>query len=169
LEEQALSALTEDDLERIAASYVAHHEDLNKEQITERSKNAAGETVVSFKFGEIKHPRKDGESVVQYVASLLRGSEEDRRASNRRLSDEIAKSFSGSLAAQIQRTNLFGDELLKSIESSRKALEFPKSNTTVDSLVASVVPETPKTLYVDSFVPDFEAQERALGTIQNAR
>jgi len=171
LEEQALTTLTDEDLEKIAASYIAHHEDLNKEQITERSKNAAGEIIVSFGFGQIKHPRKDGESLLQYFARLLRHSEEDRRASNKRLYDEMRKSFSGSLAAEIQRTSLWGDELLKAVESSRKAFEFPKFATAVDSLGASVAPGNPKVTARRELLPRHgqTAGARAVGSVQNAR
>jgi hypothetical protein len=125
LDEQQLAKLTAGDLERIAESYLKNNEDLYRERIEVRSKDASGTPVYSFRKGEVKTPRIDGESATQYLSRLLLADDERRQRQDKKFHDSLRKSFSSGLLNDIDCTQAFGEEITRAADKMRSALKIP--------------------------------------------
>src|SRR5262252_96616 len=71
LNDEALSKLTDADLETLATSYLEHKQDLYRSRIADRSTDERGVPVYSFRQGEVIHPKNPGESNAQYLQRLF--------------------------------------------------------------------------------------------------
>lgn len=122
-----LSSLTPADLESIASAIVDNEDYLSIKLIHKSTKSEDGKTVVSSEYGEVEHPRQEGESRVQYLHRLFI---EKGKADARKYKDPLASisgigRFSDSLNTSIAKSLSMGNSLSRHLESIRPTLGTP--------------------------------------------
>jgi hypothetical protein len=126
LDAEALSQLTNEDLETLATSYLEHNGHLYHARVEQRSTNDKGQPVISFKEGDITHQKKAEESNAEYLERLFGVAEDSLRKSNEEIAQTMQRAFSGGLLQEIQRTRSFGDEIRKSLDQTRESFKLPE-------------------------------------------
>lgn len=112
---EQLAALDRADLEKIARTYLAHHEELYKERVEDRSHDASGTPVIRLYYGAIKHPKLEHEPDTEYLARLMLLYCEEQLQRHRRILKSIESSFSGTLAKEVEESQRLGRMLKASL------------------------------------------------------
>lgn len=113
--------LTEDELERIAGTYLDNSEYLFKKLEFKKKKNDKGETVNYGEYNEIEHPRNEEETNIFYLYRLSVLEIEKRKKQMEGLFKSVSGlgNFSSALTDSIKNTLTMGDSLSKAMESIR--------------------------------------------------
>lgn len=114
IENEQAVALSEIEKEAFAEAFLEHNQYLFRERVTKRRKNDAGETVHYSELGEVKHPRKEGETPPDY---LLRVFKLDLETQNERMR-AMMEPYATTLAAH---KNLFTPPFIESLKASQSA------------------------------------------------
>jgi hypothetical protein len=121
IDKNDIDKLNREELEKFAATYIENNEDLFRETKSKTRKNERGNTEFYEELGEIKHPRKENESSIDYLHRLAIIEEKKQQEQ----SEMIAKSmgsitgFSGKLTESIKNSLRMGESIQKRMESIR--------------------------------------------------
>lgn len=110
-----IEKLSKDEIEQISQKYLENNEYLYKKTIEKTAKNSQGVNVLSFDYGEIKYPKKDNESYVQYLYRLA-------TLDLQKLKDDIKRltlNFSSNVLDSIKKTETLGDSIRQSLGEIR--------------------------------------------------
>jgi len=123
---EEVNSLSPDEIESILDLFIKDQEHLYRKLESNPSKNEEGKQVLSMTYGEIEHPRKEGESNVDYLHRLyVLEREELKRQMEKMLGPSLrAAHFSAGLAESIKKTLLMGDSMSKALEAMRPSAVF---------------------------------------------
>lgn len=123
---EEVNSLSPDEIESILDLFIKDQEHLYRKLESNPSKNEEGKQVLSMTYGEIEHPRKEGESNVDYLHRLyVLAREELKRQMAKMLEPSLrAAHFSTGLTESIKKTLLMGDSMSKALEAMRPSAAF---------------------------------------------
>ncbi|MGE4157861.1 MAG: hypothetical protein AB7F75_02060 [Planctomycetota bacterium] len=137
-DEIALSAddvekLPDEQIDKIAGLYVEHEPYLYRKRASETKTAEDGKQVLSVGYGEIEHPKEDGENNAQYLHRLYVIQEKKQKEEMARFSKSIlgTAQFSSRAFKSIADTFSMGNSMAKAVE----AMRFPGIN---DSLARAI-------------------------------
>mgnify|MGYP003620141171 CR=1 FL=1 len=118
LPEEQVKNLDADIVESVLQIFIDSQHYLTRKLERTTSTNEAGQKVESWDYGEIIHPRKEGESNADYLQRLLALEEEKRLAELKQMATQFDRMlapahFSDSLVKQISSTWEMGASLRK--------------------------------------------------------
>jgi len=121
LDDNAISSLTDDDLETIAKLYIENSEYLFKKVIFKEKTDDQGIIVNYEEYGGVEYPKTEKESCTQYLLRLsIKDNEKQKKQMEKMLGSlSGVHSFSNALEDSIKKTLTWGDSLRKTMESIR--------------------------------------------------
>ena len=106
--------LSDAERDEFANQFLDRNQDLFREQVREKNQDADGQTVISFRAGDIVHKREDGESAGAYLTRLFKIRQENLQ----KQMSHLIKPFENILNAH---GNLFTPSFLETFKKSQSA------------------------------------------------
>lgn len=131
LSDDEVRALPDEVVEAALELFIEPQEHLYKRLTSEVKTNDKGERVTSLSYTDVKHPKRENETNVQYLHRLLVLDEEELRRQAAKIVG--AAHFSASLNESIRNTLQLGDSISKTLD----AMRLPKLFDAPDSLPAA--------------------------------